>query len=118
MSEATPQTHTGSCHCGAVKFEVTGTIDKLLSCNCSICRKKGSLLWGISRDAMKVQGEENLETYTFNRHVIHHRFCKTCGMHPFGEAADGKMAAVNVRCLDDIEDLSGFEVVHYDGKSR
>ena len=114
-----PQTHTGSCHCGAVTFEADGTIEQALSCNCSICRRKGSLLWAVPREALRVQGEDNLATYTFNRHVIHHRFCKTCGMHPYGESADGTKAAVNLRCVDIGEEaLAAIPVVHYDGKAR
>jgi len=33
----------GSCHCGQVKFIAKATIDKVVSCNCSICTKKGVL---------------------------------------------------------------------------
>jgi hypothetical protein len=32
--------------------------------------------------------------------VIHHRFCPTCGIHPFAEGKDPKgnaMAAINAR---------------------
>lgn len=114
-------THHGSCHCGQVRFEVEGEIDSALSCNCSICQRKGSLLWFVPRAALRVTaGEEALSTYTFNRHVIKHRFCPTCGIHPFGEGVDPQgnaMAAVNIRCLEDI-DLDAVPVRHYDGRSR
>jgi hypothetical protein len=63
--------------------------------------------------------ENQISTYTFNKHVIKHRFCPTCGMHPFGEGADpagNRMAAINVRCLDDV-DLSSLPVQHFDGRS-
>ncbi|GCB81561.1 hypothetical protein scyTo_0021857, partial [Scyliorhinus torazame] len=34
-------THTGGCHCGAVRFEVKAPADlHLLHCNCSVCTKK------------------------------------------------------------------------------
>ena len=35
------QVHKGSCHCGAVTFEVTGTVHEVTICNCSVCTKKG-----------------------------------------------------------------------------
>ena len=38
-------TYTGGCHCGRVRFEVSGQIERVLDCNCSICRKKGFLHW-------------------------------------------------------------------------
>lgn len=113
-------THQGSCHCGKVAFEVEGEIDSGLSCNCSICQRKGSLLWFVPRVQLRVtQGEDALATYTFNRHVVRHRFCPTCGMHPFGEGTDPKgnaMAAINLRCLTDIE-LESIPVHHFDGRS-
>lgn len=114
-------THQGSCHCGQVAFEVDGDIDGGLSCNCSICQRKGSLLWFVPRANLRItQGEDALANYTFNRHVIQHRFCPTCGIHPFGEGTDPKgnaMAAINLRCLTDIE-LESVPVHHYDGRSK
>jgi hypothetical protein len=74
---------TASCHCGKVKIEVVGTIDAAMECNCSICSKKGSLLWFVARDAMRVTSDKtHIGTYTFNKHVIHHHFCTHCGIHP------------------------------------
>jgi hypothetical protein len=61
-----------------------------------------------------------MRTYTFNKHTIRHRFCPTCGAHPFSEAAgpSGKpMAAVNVLCLDGFE-FSALPVKKFDGRSR
>ena len=111
--------HRGGCHCGKVKIEVEGEISGALSCNCSICQKRGSLLWFVPRDHMKVTGEAELTTYTFNKHVIKHRFCKTCGIQSFGEGVDPKgnrMAAINIRVLDDIE-LEKIPVQHYNGRA-
>jgi len=63
--------------------------------------------------------EENISTYTFNKHVIKHRFCPTCGIHPFAEAtapSGQPMVAINVRCLDGV-DLASLPVQHFDGRS-
>ena len=35
--------YTGSCHCGNVSYEVEGSLEGALSCDCSICQRKGSL---------------------------------------------------------------------------
>jgi hypothetical protein len=104
-----------------VTFEVEGTIDSALSCNCSICQRKGSLLWFVSRDQLQLlTPEKNLSTYMFNKHVIKHRFCANCGIHPYGEGTDPKgnrMAAVNIRCLEGIE-LASVSVTQFDGRSH
>ena len=112
--------HTGSCHCGKVKYEVEGEIKEGLACNCSICSRKGSLLWFVPRSTFKLlTPESDAATYEFRKHVIHHRFCKNCGIHAFAYGTDPKgneMAAINLRCLEDI-DLSAIPVKHFDGKS-
>lgn len=112
--------YRGSCHCGRVAFEVDGTIESALACNCSICQRKGSLLWFVPRERLKLlTPESNASTYTFNKHHIKHRFCPTCGMHPYGEGVDqqgNQTAAVNIRCLEDI-DLEAIPVTHFDGRS-
>lgn len=113
-------THKGSCHCGQIAFEVEGKLEQVADCNCSMCSRKGSLMWFVPRDKFRLlTPEDKISTYLFNRRVIKHRFCPTCGIHPFGEAADpsgNPMVAVNVRCLEGV-DLSSLPVKHFDGRS-
>jgi len=112
--------YSGSCHCGNVAFDVEGEIDSGLACNCSMCQRKGSLLWFVPRTSLQLRTpEEALGTYTFNRHAIKHRFCPNCGIHTWGEATnrDGQpMAAINLRALEGI-DLDAIPVKHFDGRS-
>ncbi|HLS84334.1 MAG TPA: GFA family protein [Arenimonas sp.] len=114
-------THTGSCHCGRIAFEVQGEIEGGIACNCSICRRKGWLLWFVPRTAFTLKTPEpDMSTYTFNQHRIEHRFCPTCGVQPFACGSDprtgGAMVAVNLRCLDEV-DLDAVPVRHFDGRS-
>lgn len=110
----------GSCHCGTIAFDVEGEIKEAMACNCSICQRKGSLMWFVPRDKLTlVKGEGAMSTYTFNKHVIQHHFCPTCGIHPFGEGKDPKgnsMAAVNINCLENL-DVASVKVQHYDGRA-
>jgi hypothetical protein len=114
-------TYRGSCHCGRIRFEVEGTLDGVTSCNCSICQRKGTLMWFVPRASLRLQTpESDTSAYLFNKHVIRHRFCPVCGIHPYGEGTDpagNAMAAVNVRCLEDV-DLDTLKVTHFDGRSR
>jgi hypothetical protein len=111
--------HRGSCHCGQIAFEVEGEIPEVMACNCSMCQRKGILMWFVPRPAMTLlTPPENMSTYEFNKHVIKHRFCPTCGIHPFGEGVSPsgqETAAINVRCIEDV-DLQAFEVKHFNGR--
>lgn len=65
--------HTGSCHCGQISFEVQGSFDMAMECNCSHCSRKGYLLWFVPRSEFVLRSPEaSLSTYTFNKHVIKH----------------------------------------------
>jgi hypothetical protein len=112
-------TYKGSCHCGQIAFEVEGELKQVMSCNCSICSRKGALMWFVPRDSLRLMTPEGkMSDYQFNKHVIHHRFCPNCGIHPFGEGKDPKgnpMAAINVRCLEGV-DLDALPVNKFDGR--
>lgn len=110
---------SGSCHCGAVQFTVQGQPEQAMECNCSHCSRKGFLLWFVSPEALAISsGTEQLNTYTFNKHVIQHQFCSVCGCQPFahGRKPDGtEMAAINVRCLAGI-DLQSLKRIPVNGR--
>ena len=113
--------YKGSCHCGKVAFEVEGDIAAgAIACNCSICARKGALLLTVPRAALSLKSPEtDLQKYTFNKHAIAHRFCRTCGMHPFAEDTANKaerLAYVNIRCLHGI-DLAKVRVTEFDSGS-
>jgi len=116
------QHYSGSCQCGAVKFEADLDLadGKTLTCNCSRCQRLGSVLAFTPRASFTLQsGAGNLAEYLFNKHRIKHQFCKTCGIETFA-FADGKdgtpMAAVNVNCLDGVDPRS-LKSKHVDGRS-
>ena len=110
----------GSCHCGRVAYEVDEDPPaRTMECNCSICRRKGYLHHFTTPDRFRLEtSRDDLSAYTFNRHVIRHMFCRTCGCAPFGEGTgpDGKeMVSINLRCAD--LDLAALEVGQFDGAS-
>ncbi|RRN57397.1 GFA family protein [Pseudoxanthomonas sp. SGNA-20] len=112
--------YQGSCHCGGIASTVEGQIDQVVDCNCSMCRRRGGLLWFVPASAFELATpRERLGTYLFNRKHIQHHFCPTCGIAPFGEgtAPDGTATvAINVRCLPEV-DLDALKVVRFDGAS-
>ena len=91
-----------------------------MECNCSHCSRIGYLLWFLPRERLRlVTPENNLATYSFNKHVIKHHFCPRCGCAPFGFGVDqfgDAKAAVNVRCIEGVE-LSSLTRLAVDGRS-
>ena len=112
--------HQGGCHCGAVRFEVETDLATVMECNCSHCSKKGFLLTFVPAGKFTLLSGDDAQTeYRFNTKRIAHRFCPTCGVEAYARGAgpDGsEMAAVNVRCLDDV-DVSALTLTPVDGKS-
>ena len=113
--------HEGGCQCGKVRFRVEMDIGDVYACNCSRCGKLGSLLAFAPREAFQIlSGESELTTFEFNKHLIQHKFCKTCGIEPFALGINPKtkadMTAVNARCIDGI-DVGALSIKHVDGKS-
>lgn len=113
--------YQGSCHCGQIAFTVQAPspISEVVDCNCSLCRRRGGLLWFSPRDAFAMQGEgAPLGTYRFNSGHIAHHFCPQCGVAAYSEAVDPRSGvptvAINVRCLDGV-DLAALTVIAYDG---
>ena len=115
-----PNVHHGGCHCGAVRFRVEVDLSKpVISCNCSICSRSGTLLSFVPASAFTLEkGEGEVTDYQFNKRRSHHLFCKTCGIRSFarGEGPKGATVAINTRCLDDV-DPSTLSLQHFDGKS-
>jgi hypothetical protein len=114
------RTYTGGCHCGRVRFEIDTDLASVIDCNCSLCQKRG-VLWtyvGSARFRL-LSGEDALADYQFNRKLIHHLFCRSCGVGAFskGESEDGSIGyGINVRCLDDV-DVGALTLTPYDGKT-
>jgi hypothetical protein len=95
--------YQGSCHCGAIRFEVEAPDDlQVEECNCSICAKSGFLHLIVPKSKFRLLSpEDNIITYTFNTGAARHMFCKICGIKPFyipRSNPDGY--DINVRCLD------------------
>ena len=114
--------YEGSCHCGAIAFEVEGEFGTGLDCNCSLCRRRGGLLWFGPRAALDLKtAAADVATYQFNQHHLEHHHCRTCGVAPFSEGVDPRsrqaMVAVNVRCLPGV-DLDGLTITRFDGASK
>ena len=93
-----------------------------MRCNCSICKKKGSIMAAIDLKNLKiVEGEEYLSMYQFNTNVAKHYFCKKCGIYTHHQSrSNPNEFAINVGCIDDLDPNKYFklEVVNNDGNNH
>lgn len=113
--------HSGSCHCGKIAFEFeSDPITEGLECNCSMCGRKGAIMHFIPASAFTLKtAREDIATYHFNKHVIAHNFCPTCGVAPFSEGENppgNKMVALNLRCVDGV-DPRALKINFHDGRA-
>jgi hypothetical protein len=109
----------GSCHCGAVQFEVRTALEPAGRCNCSLCRRKGALMSPMiaRQDLTVLAGEDSLTLYQFNTRVAKHYFCRHCGIYPFHQTRrDPTRWRVNLGCLEGV-DVYALEASVADGAS-
>jgi len=109
----------GSCHCGAVSFEVlTPSEVELVDCNCSVCRRTGYLHLIVPKERFRLlTGKKKLTTYQFNTKQAKHLFCSVCGVKSFYvPRSHPEGISVNFRCLD-AEEFKSVMTTEFDGKN-
>ena len=117
--DAVEVVHSGGCHCGRVRFEVSAPAAiSVAECNCSICAKSAYLHLIVPKSRFRLlQGEESITTYAFNTGVAKHFFCKVCGIKSFYvPRSDPDGVSVNARCLDP-GTVTRMEVRPFDGRN-
>lgn len=110
--------YSGSCHCGAIRFTIEASENlEVEDCNCSICNKAGFLHLILPLSQFKlISGQESITTYTFNKGIAQHTFCKKCGIKPFYTPRSNPDGIdINVRCLD--TQPKSLKITPFDGQN-
>lgn len=77
-------TYSGSCHCGAARFEVDADIDHVRVCDCSICIRRGARLFRVAEaDLRLLTPLDRLAVYRWGSRTAADYFCPVCGVLPF-----------------------------------
>lgn len=118
---------TGSCHCGAVRIDVPTAPEWVASCNCSICRKLGTLV-GYYPDDGSVRVTGTTVPYIHGDRMIAFLHCPTCACHTHWESTGDSYGriGVNARLLDGFAVREGrytldgveLEVRYFDNADR
>ncbi|WP_102226699.1 GFA family protein [Acidimangrovimonas sediminis] len=77
--------HGGGCHCGAVRFEVTGSLPAFTACHCSQCRTWSGHYWAaapVPHAAFRLTCGDGLAWHRSSNHA-RRGFCRDCGASLF-----------------------------------
>ncbi len=112
----------GTCHCRTVEFEVhlDNGFKDIRRCNCSLCRRKGSIIASVPVEKLKVtRGESNLTLYQWNTKTAKHYFCKTCGIYTHHQRRSKPTEfGFNVACIEGVSPFDFNEVAIGNGASQ
>ena len=109
------------CHCGCIEAEINiNNFDKVLRCNCSICKRKGAIMSMVHNKDFKItKGNNKLQLYQFHTNVAKHFFCSKCGIYTHhNPRSNPNMTGFNLGCIDQIDvfDLQNIKI--NDGKNH
>jgi len=94
--------HSGSCLCGAVRFEVAGDLPPPDACHCTQCRKSSGHYFvstDVPRSAVTIHGVENVSWYRSSEKV-RRGFCKTCGASLFWDPIERDWTGIAMGAFD------------------
>ena len=96
------ETHTGSCLCGAVRFEVRGALNAADACHCSQCRKTSGHYWvstNVDRSALTLHGEDKISWFQSSE-KIRRGFCSLCGSALFWDPSHRDWTSIAMGAFD------------------
>ena len=109
-----------NCHCGMVEAEINASVnelEKIVRCNCSICKRKNAIMGMVKNEDFKVtKGKEKLKLYQYHTKVANHYFCSVCGIYTHHNTRSAPaMRGFNLGCVDEVkvEDLK--DIAFFDG---
>jgi hypothetical protein len=111
-----------SCHCKQVEAEINlpDDLKKVLKCNCSICKRKGTIMSMVKNEDFKItKGKEKLKLYQFHTKIAKHYFCSNCGIYTHhNPRSNPAMTGFNLGCLDEIDVFQLEDVPVNDGQNH
>ena len=105
MAEA-PDTITGSCLCGGVRFAITGRIGAVVYCHCSQCRKANGTAFAANANVRQtdiafLSGRDRINEYESSPGK-YRAFCSRCGSPIYSRTtADPEHLRVRLGTLDE-----------------
>lgn len=105
---------SGGCLCGAVRYEITGTMRKVVYCHCEQCRKTSGhfvAATAVQSEDLRFSEDAGLEWYE-SSDIADRGFCKRCGSSLFWRPTHGEYVAVMAGALDAPTGLTSREHIY------
>ena len=110
------------CHCGFIEAEinVSNSLEKLIRCNCSICKRKGAIMSIVKNENFKIiKGKNKLKMYQFHSKIAKHYFCSNCGIYTHHHPRiNPSLTGFNLGCIDDIDTFKLENINVADGNNH
>ena len=111
-----------TCHCGIIKAEINlpSKLNKVIKCNCSICKRKGAIMAMVKNEDFKIiKGQDNLKVYKFHTNVAKHYFCSNCGIYTHhNPRSNPAMTGFTIGCIDELDSFEFTKVSINDGQNH
>tara|TARA_B100001059_G_scaffold109641_1_gene109708 strand:+ start:44 stop:406 length:363 start_codon:yes stop_codon:yes gene_type:complete len=107
------------CHCGSIEAEINNleNLEKILRCNCSLCKRKGAVMSMVKNEDFKItKGADKLKLYQFHTKVAKHYFCSICGIYTHhNPRSNPAMTGFNLGCIDEVNTFNLKDILINDG---
>jgi hypothetical protein len=110
---------SGNCHCGKVTIALDAAPDEVTDCNCSICRRYGTLWAYYNPNQVRIAEAVPTEAYLWGQREINFHRCAECGCVTHWTAANDPShprMGVNIRLMAP-EVVAAARVHRFDGAS-
>ena len=107
---------TGSCLCGAVRYEVTGALRDVIDCHCAMCRKTHGHVGAYAatpKAGLRITEARGLKWYASSASA-RRGFCSECGGSLFFEPTNKDYVAIAAGTLDPPTGLKTVLQIHVD----
>jgi hypothetical protein len=108
----------GSCLCGAVSWTFDGMPDSATACNCTACRRYGTL-WAYDYEGERIKVSGETKPYIRGK-ALSFNFCPQCGCVAYWRGLrlndnGQRRIAVNLRLVEDPQSIAAIPIDHFDG---
>jgi hypothetical protein len=109
---------TGSCLCGAVKYQIVGPLRPVVACHCGQCQKTSGhhvAATSAKREDFELLEQRGLKWFTSSA-GIRRGFCQQCGGNLFWDKAELPSISIFAGTLDQPTGLQLVEHIYVDTK--